>query len=320
MDSIKPLHGSRATIVDRFDGVSFKSQADLIAMEEPLEIRLIYGPMNARALKSISVTMRTPGHDTELAVGFLVTEGIVTDESHIDSISAVRTDNVGSPTLVYVCNGRDQIEFTHRSGGNVIVVELAPDVEVSLANLQRNFYTTSSCGICGKASLLALRTVCPPRRANVFSIDAETLCALPDRLRAAQGIFDQTGGLHAAGLFTATGELESLREDVGRHNAVDKLLGSAFLQDRLPLRDRVLLLSGRVSFELMQKALMGGISMVAAVGAPSSLAVQVAREFDITLVGFLRDNHFNVYHGAGHVNSATECDPVLVGSLEKAGR
>ena len=295
MDTIKPLHGSRATIVDRFDGVSFKSQADRIAMEEPLEIRLIYGPMNARALKSISVTMRTPGHDPELAVGFLVTEGIVTDESHIDSISAVRTDNVGSPTLVYVCNGRDQIEFTHRSGGNVIVVELAPDVEVSLANLQRNFYTTSSCGICGKASLLALRTVCPPRRANKFSIDAETLCALPDRLRAAQGIFDQTGGLHAAGLFTATGELESLREDVGRHNAVDKLLGSAFLQDRLPLRDRVLLLSGRVSFELMQKALMGGISMVAAVGAPSSLAVQLADENNITLVGFLKNNRFNIY-------------------------
>jgi len=209
--------------------------------------------------------------------------------------------------------------LTRKAATIRLTVELAPHVEVSAANLQRNFYTTSSCGICGKASLLALRTVCPPRRTNSFSIDPETLCVLPARLRAAQGIFDQTGGLHAAGLFNASGELDSLREDVGRHNAVDKLLGAAFLEDRLPLRDEVLLLSGRVSFELMQKALMGGIPMVAAVGAPSSLAVQVAKEFGITLVGFLRDNHFNVYHGARHISPMKEHDPAAVGSLEKAG-
>ena len=184
-----------------------------------------------------------------------------------------------------------------------MTVELAPHVEVSTANLQRNFYTTSSCGVCGKASLLALRTVCPPRRQNSFTFDSATLCALPGRLRSAQGIFDQTGGLHAAALFDADGEMDSMREDVGRHNAVDKLLGAALLEDRILLRDRILLLSGRASFELLQKALMGGVPMVASVGAPSSLAVQVAKEFDITLIGFLRDSRFNVYHGAQHIST-----------------
>ena len=167
---------------------------------------------------------------------------------------------------------------------NIVRVELAADVTVSLANLQRNFYTTSSCGICGKASLLALQSVCPPRRDNRFSISAETLYALPARLRAAQSVFDRTGGLHGAGLFNNGGELLALREDVGRHNAVDKLLGAEFLADRTPLRECLLLLSGRASFELLQKALMGGVAMVASVGAPSSLAVRVAIEFDITLV------------------------------------
>ena len=320
MDAIKPLRGSRATVVNRFDGERFRSQPDLIAIEEPLELQLTYGPAEARAVKSISVTMRTPGHDAELAAGFLVTEGIVSDESHIDSISVGPSDDSEPPSVLELRNGVDQIVFEDTRGSNVVRVALAPHVEVSTANLQRNFYTTSSCGICGKASLLALRTVCPPRRANIFSIDAETLCALPERLRAAQGIFDQTGGLHAAGLFTANGELDSLREDVGRHNAVDKLLGAAFLADHFPLRDRVLLLSGRVSFELMQKALMGGLPMVVAVGAPSSLAVQVAREFDITLVGFLRDNHFNVYHGAGRVSATKETTAAAVGFDEKAER
>ena len=184
---------------------------------------------------------------------------------------------------------------------NIVRVELEPDVTVSMANLERNFYTTSSCGICGKASLLALRTVCPPRSANRLKVDAKMLYGLSDKLRAAQNVFERTGGLHASGLFDANGELHAIREDVGRHNAVDKLLGSEFLADRTPLRDRLLLLSGRVSFELLQKALMSGVAMVVAVGAPSSLAVQVAREFDITLVGFLRKDHFNVYHGADRV-------------------
>jgi FdhD protein len=285
MDDSGTLRGTRDAAVDRFDGEDFSAVRDVVAVEEPLEIRLGYGPVGGRTVKSISVTMRTPGHDVELAAGFLATEGVVLDEGHIDSITMGRSE-----------------DDARGVGNNVVTVELAPHVEVGIASLQRNFYTTSSCGICGKASLLALRTVCPPRRANTFSIAAETLCGLPQKLRAAQGIFEQTGGLHAAGLFSNEGELDSLREDVGRHNAVDKLLGAALLEDRLPLRDRVLLLSGRVSFELMQKALMGGIPMVAAVGAPSSLAVEVAKEFDITLVGFLRDNHFNVYHGAERVS------------------
>jgi FdhD protein len=184
-------------------------------------------------------------------------------------------------------------------------VELAEDVKVSLANLERNFYTTSSCGICGKASLLALQTVCPPRIKNSFSINADIIYALPSRLRDAQSVFNRTGGLHGAGLFNAEGELLGMREDVGRHNAVDKLLGSKFLEDQTPLRHSLLLLSGRASFELLQKALMGGVPMVAAVGAPSSLAVRVAREFDIILVGFLRDDHFNIYHGAEHIQRRT---------------
>ncbi len=314
MDSIKPVRGSRAIVVDRVDGTRFRSQHDLVSIEEPLELRLVHGPSEARSVKSISVTMRTPGHDAELAAGFLITEGIVTDETHIDSISVGPEEDSEAAPVIDRSSGHDEIEFRADKSSNVVTVQLASHVEVSTANLQRNFYTTSSCGICGKASLLALRTVCPPRRVNTFSIDAETLCAMPDRLRAAQGIFDKTGGLHAAGLFDANGELDSLREDVGRHNAVDKLLGAAFLEGRLPLCDRLLFLSGRVSFELMQKALMGGLPMVAAVGAPSSLAVQVAREFDITLIGFLRDNHFNVYHGAERVSAAA------VRLEQKAGR
>jgi FdhD protein len=185
--------------------------------------------------------------------------------------------------------------------GNIVRVELEPDVLVSLGNLERNFYTTSSCGICGKASLLALRTVCPPRSSNRFRVTASVLYSLPEKLRSAQNLFEKTGDLHASGIFDAEGELYATREDVGRHNAVDKLLGAEFLADRTPLRNRLLLLSGRASFELLQKALIGVIFMVVAVGAPSSLAVQVAKEFDITLVGFLGGDRFSVYHGAERI-------------------
>jgi FdhD protein len=286
--------GCREVALERFDGAEFAASDDVLAVEEPLEIRLGYGPAGARATKPISVTMRTPGNDAELAVGFLLTEGVIRDEGEI---AGVRT------SLAEDLEQGGDVVFSQSSGSNVVTVELGTHVEVSLANLQRNFYTTSSCGVCGKASLLALRTVCPPRRRNEFELDTETLCRLPARLRAAQGIFARTGGLHAAALFSDDGELDSLREDVGRHNAVDKLLGAALLEDRVPLRHRVLLLSGRASFELLQKAVMGGVPMVASVGAPSSLAVAVAREFDVTLVGFLRDNHFNVYHGADRVRA-----------------
>jgi FdhD protein len=170
-----------------------------------------------------------------------------------------------------------------------------PEIEVNMSTLERNFYTTSSCGVCGKASLLALRTLCPLPQQDSFAIQSSVLSSLPQKLQASQAAFRKTGGLHAASLFTAAGHLHSVREDVGRHNALDKLLGEAFLEDMVPLRDYLLLLSGRSSFELLQKAVMGGIPMVAAIGAPSSLAIQVAREFSITLVGFLRPESFNIY-------------------------
>ena len=290
----RALLGVTAERVTEFSSLQVE---ETLAVEEPLEIQLGYGTASSREVKSISVTMRTPGHDFELAAGFLMSEGVVKDSNDIDNIfyttrsnmRAIEKQKTALTTLPY------------QPEKNIVRVELSRDATVSLANLERNFYTTSSCGICGKASLLALETVCPPRRNNDFYISAEILYLLPTRLREAQHVFDRTGGLHGAGLFNAAGDLLLLREDVGRHNAVDKLLGAEFLEDSTPLRESLLLLSGRASFELLQKALMGGIAMVASVGAPSSLAVQVARRFDITLVGFLRESHFNIYHGAQHV-------------------
>ncbi len=292
-----PGRATAPVSVSRYDGPRRVPAEDVLAVEEPLEMQLAWGPAEARETKSISVTMRTPGNDFELAAGFLMTEGIVQDSGDIAGIDYV--------------SGRRAAEVDGAGGRapapgfeperNVVRVELSPGVTVSLAHLERNFYTTSSCGICGKASLLALRTVCPPRSPSRLHIDAETLYALPQRLRAAQSVFAVTGGIHAAGLFDAGGRLLASREDVGRHNAVDKLLGAEFLADRTPLRDRLLLLSGRASFELLQKSLMAGIPMVASVGAPSSLAVQVAREFEITLVGFLHEGRCNVYHGESRI-------------------
>lgn len=289
------------TIVDRFDGADSRETPESLAVEEPLEIRIVHGSAGSRATKSISVTMRTPGNDAELALGFLLAEGILRDADEIESVASSSSDAADEDRAAIAADSTDRILLSRREAPNVVTVELAPQVAVNTAALQRNFYTTSSCGVCGKASLLALRSVCPPRAKNELAIDAKTLYSLPSRLRLDQGVFERTGGLHAAALFGADGTLDSLREDVGRHNAVDKLLGAALLADRIPLRNRLLLLSGRASFELVQKALMGGIPMIAAVGAPSSLAVEVAREFDITLVGFLRDDHFNVYNGAHRI-------------------
>ena len=270
------------TTVDRFDGVSSISRQEILALEEPLEIRIEFGPSGHRVNRPISVTMRTPGHDSELAAGFLFTEGVIRDPVDVLTVSA---DSHGTES------------------GNSVCLKLAPEVQVNTASLARNFYTTSSCGICGKASLTALQTLCPPRIRNTFEIEAETIYRLPDALRSRQDVFQQTGGLHAAAFFDPSGTLEDLREDVGRHNALDKLIGAAFLCDRIPLHNRLLLLSGRASFELLQKSLMAGIPMIAAVGAPSSLAVHVAREFDITLIGFLRPDHFNVYNGAHRIRT-----------------
>lgn len=264
---------------------------DTVAVEEPLEIQLIYGAADDRRAKSISITMRTPGNDHELAAGFLMTEGVIRDVANISSIGVPLAVTTAQRSRV----DAGQIAVPTGLRSQMIRVELSPDVEVSMSTLERNFYTTSSCGVCGKASLMALRTLCPlPQRDN-FNIRSDILSSLPQRLQPAQAAFRSTGGLHAASLFSADGELHSVREDVGRHNAVDKLLGEAFLQDAVPLRSYLLLLSGRASFELLQKAVMGGIPMVAAIGAPSSLAIQVACEFSITLVGFLRPASFNIY-------------------------
>ena len=251
---------------------------DVVATEEPLEIRLAYsGSDGKRAEQSISVTMRTPGHDGELAAGFLYTEGIVRSRADIQSVAPC-----GPPAP----NGLI----------NVVRVELAPDVKIALDRLERHFYTSSSCGVCGKSSLEA---VAVQGRYDLHGVDfrlsGDRLGALPDALRSQQTVFERTGGLHASGLFDASGRIVAVREDVGRHNALDKLIGQALLADELPLSAFGIVVSGRASFELMQKAMMAGVPLLAAVGAPSSLAVELAEEFGITLIGFLKKDKLNVY-------------------------
>ncbi|MBW1595597.1 formate dehydrogenase accessory sulfurtransferase FdhD [Streptomyces sp. JJ38] len=254
---------------------------DTLAAEEPMEIRVGGRPL--------TVTMRTPGDDFDLAAGFLVSEGVV---HAVEDVTAIR-----------YCAGATA------DGGNtynVVDVALAPGVPAPAASLERNFYTTSSCGLCGKASLDAVRTSAAWTVAqDPLRVSPEVLEVLPDRLRAAQRVFDATGGLHAAGLFTADGELLCLREDVGRHNAVDKVVGHALREGLLPLREALLMVSGRASFELVQKAVMAGVPLLAAVSAPSSLAVDLAQESGLTLVGFLRGDSMNVYTGATRVDLGT---------------
>jgi FdhD protein len=222
----------------------------------------------------ISVTMRTPGEDRELAAGFLFTEGIITDPSHIMMITP------------------------DAAGPNTVLVIMKENIQPLLQKAGRNFYTTSSCGICGKASIEAIRLVSQyEKNMALYIIDASILYQLPDKMKQHQQLFERTGGIHACGLFTSRGDFISVFEDVGRHNALDKLIGDAFLKHLLPLSDCLLLLSGRASFEMVQKAHMAGIKFVAAVGAPSSLAVEFVRENDISLVGFLRGNRCNIYSG-----------------------
>ncbi|MBO0935775.1 formate dehydrogenase accessory sulfurtransferase FdhD [Fibrella sp. HMF5335] len=259
-------------------------QPDLLAVEEPMEIRLGYGEATDRQQRSISVTMRTPGHDFELALGFLFTEGIIQSRQQIHSIR--------------YCTDLGRQEATN----NIVRVELAPDVAVDLRSSERNFYTTSSCGVCGKASIDAVwNTGCPILPPAEAFVDADVIHALPQKLRAAQAVFEHTGGLHAAAIFDQNGTLLLLREDVGRHNALDKVIGAALQQGLVPLHNSVLFLSGRISFELVQKALMAGIPLVAAVGAPSSLAVQMGQDVGMTLLGFVRNNTFNIYSGADRI-------------------
>ena len=271
----KPRRGSKTkTRVRVVEDGRVRVRPDALATEEPMEIRLIAGGQR----QTVAVTMRTPGADFELAAGFLYGEGIISSPEEIKKISYCVDPDVDAEQQY-----------------NIVNVELRGGREYDLRPLERHFYTTSACGVCGKASLeqLELRgcPVIPPGP----EMAAEKIYALPEKLREAQGLFEATGGLHAAALFDAEGELGALREDVGRHNATDKLLGWAFLEGRLPLRDHAVMVSGRSSFEILQKCLTAGVPIVCAISAPSSLAVDVARRFNITLVGFLRGNRFNVY-------------------------
>ena len=274
----------RRKVIRIRDGV-VSARPDTLVAEEPLEIRLNGKPL--------AITMRTPGDDFALAAGFLVSEGVLATASDLLNI-------------VYCAGATVDGSNTY----NVVDVRTAPDVAMPDITLERNVYTTSSCGLCGKASLDAVRTTAAWSVAeDPLRVGPEVLSALPDRLRAAQKVFDRTGGLHAAGLFSAEGELLCLREDVGRHNAVDKVVGHALRSGMLPLRGTVLMVSGRASFELVQKAVMAGIPLLAAVSAPSSLAVDLAAESGLTLVGFLRGTSMNVYCG----DDRLEAEPVAVG-------
>lgn len=278
-----------ATEIQRVSKSDFsKTVIDTLAVEEPLEIRIGFYEKNKQIHKAISITMRTPGNDFELAVGFLFTEGIISSKNQIEHIKH--------------CG-----KFPNHQ--NTVRIDLTPATEIDFKKLERNFYTTSSCGICGKSSIAALTTGAKPLKQIGFpQVSAETIHRLPETLRRSQTVFDETGGLHAAALFDSLGNLIELREDVGRHNAVDKLIGKEFLSGQIPLADKILFLSGRASFELIQKAVMSQIPIICAVGAPSSLAVEAAHEFNATLLGFVRDNRFNIYAGSERIRVSSCID------------
>ncbi|MBM3416871.1 MAG: formate dehydrogenase accessory sulfurtransferase FdhD [Bacteroidetes bacterium] len=291
--SVAPVQITKITL-NGSDGDAYVSKPaeDLLAVEQPLEIKIVYGPENDRQQRNISVTMCTPGHDEELATGFLFTEGII--------------------------NGKDDI-MNCGAAGNTVIATLRPGISFDPQKIERHFYTSSSCGVCGKSSIDAVKNVFKNSgEADHIQISAALLTGLPDTLRKHQQVFEHTGGLHASALFDLSGNLLITREDVGRHNALDKLIG-ATLQEfiikkdtengkplkslvTVPLNNHILLLSGRASFELIQKAAMAGIKVVCAVGTPSSLAVELAKETDMTLIGFLRDGRFNIYCGEQRIN------------------
>lgn len=271
--------------IERWTRAGHAPVTDEVVTEEPLEIRVRAGEQSAYA--TLAITMRTPGHDVELAIGFLYGEGLITDPAQV--IDA-------RPCL---------------TAPNVVQITLATDRDLKAIADTRRFYTTSSCGLCGRSSLEAVASALKGRRvAGEAVVAAELLTGLPPQLRARQTVFDATGGLHGCALFDSTGAWLGVHEDVGRHNAVDKVLGRAFLDGALPASDRILVLSGRAGFELIQKAVMAGVSVVAAVGAPTSLAVELARSAGQTLVGFLGANRLNVYSGAQRVRLDAGAGPV----------
>ena len=251
--------------------------SDLVVIEEPLEIRIGYGEPDNRVQFTLSVTMRTPGNDEELCLGFLFSEGIIQSKEDVMSIK--------------YCGNQDIAEERN----NVMRVELLPAIKFDSAQFSRNFYTASSCGVCGKASIESLAIICKTLSHNNFKINGPILFELPNKLQMGQTIFEHTGGLHASGFFDEDGNIVMLREDVGRHNALDKLIGAFLLQGMIPLSEGILILSGRVSFDLVQKTIRAGIPIMAAVGAPSSLAVNVAKSYGVTLIGFLKADKYNIY-------------------------
>jgi FdhD protein len=276
---------NRIVEISKFDGSQVTATNDDVAIEEPLEIQIDAASTDGAAAKSVSITMRTPGDDHELALGFLLTEGIITSAEQVISVRH--------------CGEADPDSDLR----NIVRVTIDPRVDLQLDRLQRHFYTTSSCGVCGKTSLDALRVAGQSSLAlQQQQFSSQHLANLPELLRKRQPLFDKTGGLHAAAIFGSDGEIVIVKEDVGRHNATDKAIGSLFSAGKLPGQDFGLLVSGRASFELMQKALVAGIPLLAAVGAPSSLAVRMANEFNMTLIGFLRAGAFNIYAGPDRVD------------------
>ena len=275
----KTTTGKTGTRVWRVESGRAEAVSDHLATEEPLEIRLLW----EGGERTVAVTMRTPGHDEELAAGFLFAEGVIESGERILAL-------------------RHRIDEKGERDPNVVEVELGEGPDPNLPTLERHFFSSSACGVCGKAGLAALQVRMPGALPAGPQVDPEIVSSLPDRLREAQGLFEATGGLHAAGLFDTAGRLLAAREDVGRHNALDKLIGWALLEGRLPLHDHLVMVSGRSSYEILQKCLMARIPVVCAVSAPSSLAVELAESFGVTLVGFLRGDRFNVYSGIERVD------------------
>lgn len=268
--------------MERMEPGARQSLRDRVAVEEPMEVRVEHQGPSGWKTRSVAVTMRTPGNDFELAAGFLFSEGIVRDRNQVREVTYCRSQGIQ--------------EY------NIVTVRLSSGTTLDESLLSRNFYTSSSCGVCGKASLEAVKAKgCEPLPGGDLSLEASMLAHLPDRLLEGQHAFQRTGGLHASGLFDREGTLSHLREDVGRHNALDKVVGAAFLAGALPLENRVLAVSGRTSFEIIQKAVSAGIPVVVAVGAPSTLAVDLARRFNVTLLGFTRPGRFNLYAGGERV-------------------
>ena len=285
----KPLGSKIKTKISVVKNSKIETRSDYLATEEPLQIRL------DNLKQTLAITMRTPGADFDLAAGFLYSEGAIRNREDIEKINYCLDSQSGSRF-----QGRRDLEA--EQGYNIVNVSLKPGLLSNLPALERHFFTTSACGVCGKANIESLKIKGYSQVASNLIITPQIIYNLPDRLRQAQGIFTATGGLHAAALFDRAGQLLKLREDVGRHNALDKLIGSAFLADELPLNNSIVMVSGRSSFELVQKCIVAGVPILCSVSAPSSLAVSLAKEFELTLIGFLRGERFNIYSGIKRIS------------------